>query len=99
MRQPALAARRGRSTGRRAGSCPASIGRYYTQMLALAGIYAIVAQGLNLLAGYTGQASLGHAGFYAIGAYTRRAARDQARASDSGRRSRSRCWWRPPPAS
>ena len=49
---------------------PAAIGRYYTQMLALAGIYAIVAQGLNLLAGYTGQASLGHAGFYAIGAYT-----------------------------
>ena len=49
---------------------PSAIGRYYTQMLALAGIYAIVAQGLNLLAGYTGQASLGHAGFYAIGAYT-----------------------------
>ena len=49
---------------------PPAIGRYYTQMLALAGIYAIVAQGLNLLAGYTGQASLGHAGFYAIGAYT-----------------------------
>lgn len=49
---------------------PASIGRYYTQMLSLAGIYVIVAQGLNLLTGYTGQASLGHAGFYAIGAYT-----------------------------
>jgi branched-chain amino acid transport system ATP-binding protein/branched-chain amino acid transport system permease protein len=49
---------------------PSAIGRYYTQMLALAGIYAIVAQGLNLLTGYTGQASLGHAGFYAIGAYT-----------------------------
>lgn len=49
---------------------PAAIGRYYTQMLALGGIYAIVAQGLNLLAGYTGQTSLGHAGFYAIGAYT-----------------------------
>ena len=48
---------------------PGLIGRYYTQMLALAGIYAIVAQGLNLLAGYTGQVSLGHAGFYAIGAY------------------------------
>ena len=48
---------------------PSLIGRYYTQMLALAGIYAIVAQGLNLLAGYTGQTSLGHAGFYAIGAY------------------------------
>jgi ABC-type branched-subunit amino acid transport system ATPase component/ABC-type branched-subunit amino acid transport system permease subunit len=48
---------------------PGLVGRYYTQMLALAGIYAIVAQGLNLLAGYTGQTSLGHAGFYAIGAY------------------------------
>jgi ABC-type branched-subunit amino acid transport system ATPase component/ABC-type branched-subunit amino acid transport system permease subunit len=47
-----------------------AIGRYYTQMLALAAIYAIVAQGLNLLAGYTGQVSLGHAGFYAVGAYT-----------------------------
>ena len=53
-----------------AWALPPAIGRYYTQMLALAGIYAIVAQGLNLLAGYTGQASLGHAGFYAIGAYT-----------------------------
>lgn len=30
----------------------------------------IVAIGLNLLMGYTGQISLGHAGFYAIGAYT-----------------------------
>ena len=49
---------------------PAAIGRYYTQMLSLAGIYVIVAQGLNLLVGYTGQPSLGHAGFYAIGAYT-----------------------------
>jgi branched-chain amino acid transport system permease protein len=48
---------------------PGLIGRYYTQMLALAGIYAIVAQGLNLLSGYTGQVSLGHAGFYAIGSY------------------------------
>src|SRR5262245_10265450 len=49
---------------------PSTIGRYYTQMLSLAGIYVIVAQGLNLLVGYTGQPSLGHAGFYAIGAYT-----------------------------
>ncbi|MGA2128336.1 MAG: branched-chain amino acid ABC transporter ATP-binding protein/permease [Xanthobacteraceae bacterium] len=39
-------------------------------MLSLAGIYAIAGHGLNLLAGYTGQTSLGHAGFYAIGAYT-----------------------------
>ena len=46
---------------------PGPVGRYYTQMLALAGIYAIVAQGLNLLAGYTGQTSLGHAGFMQSG--------------------------------
>jgi branched-chain amino acid transport system ATP-binding protein/branched-chain amino acid transport system permease protein len=49
---------------------PSAIGRYYTHMLSLAGIYVIVAQGLNLLVGYAGQPSLGHAGFYAIGAYT-----------------------------
>ncbi|NTU80441.1 MAG: branched-chain amino acid ABC transporter ATP-binding protein/permease [Chloroflexales bacterium] len=30
----------------------------------------IVALGLNLLVGYAGQVSLGHAGFYALGAYT-----------------------------
>jgi branched-chain amino acid transport system permease protein len=40
---------------------PSAIGRYYTQMLALAGIFAIAGQGLNLLTGYTGQTSLGHA--------------------------------------
>ena len=33
-------------------------------------IYAIVAIGLDLLIGQTGQFSLGHAGFFAIGAYT-----------------------------
>jgi ABC-type branched-subunit amino acid transport system ATPase component/ABC-type branched-subunit amino acid transport system permease subunit len=49
---------------------PSVIGRYYTQMLAFAAIYVIVAQGLNLLVGFTGQTSLGHAGFYAVGAYT-----------------------------
>ena len=52
------------------GCCPPLIGRYYTQMMALAGIFAIAGLGLNLLTGYAGQTSLGHAGFYAIGAYT-----------------------------
>jgi branched-chain amino acid transport system permease protein len=33
-------------------------------------IHAIVAIGLNILVGYTGQISLGHAGFFAIGAFT-----------------------------
>ena len=33
------------------------------------GIFTIVVVGLNLLMGYAGQASLGQAAFYAIGAY------------------------------
>ncbi|MEG1383703.1 MAG: hypothetical protein RSD08_00225 [Oscillospiraceae bacterium] len=33
-------------------------------------LYAMLGMGLNVLLGYTGQVSLGHAGFYAIGAYT-----------------------------
>ncbi len=36
----------------------------------LAAVYVIAAIGLNILVGYTGQISLGHAGFLAIGAYT-----------------------------
>ena len=43
---------------------------YYVSMLAIAGIYYIVALGLNLLLGYAGQISLGHAAFFSIGAYT-----------------------------
>ncbi len=43
---------------------------YYVSILALAGIYSIVALGLNLLMGYAGQISLGHAAFFSIGAYT-----------------------------
>jgi branched-chain amino acid transport system permease protein len=38
--------------------------------LTFIGIYAIVCLGLMLLAGFTGQVSLGHAGFLAMGAYT-----------------------------
>ncbi len=33
-------------------------------------IHAIVAIGLNILVGYTGQISMGHAGFFAIGSFT-----------------------------
>jgi branched-chain amino acid transport system permease protein len=39
-------------------------------ILNLITIHALVAVGLNLLVGYTGQISLGHAGFFAIGAFT-----------------------------
>ena len=43
---------------------------YVSYLISLALIYAIVAIGLGLLVGHAGQISLGHAGFFAIGAYT-----------------------------
>ncbi|MDX1814839.1 MAG: branched-chain amino acid ABC transporter permease, partial [Thermodesulfobacteriota bacterium] len=43
---------------------------YWVQILELACIVAISAQGLNLIYGYAGLFSLGHAAFYGIGAYT-----------------------------
>ena len=42
---------------------------YYALIIALFGVYAIVAISLDVLFGYTGQISLGHAGLFAIGAY------------------------------
>jgi len=42
---------------------------YYLTMLIFIGIYAIATMGLNLLMGYAGQISLGHAAFFALGAY------------------------------
>ena len=42
---------------------------YYIYMANYMAINVIVVIGLNLLVGYTGQISLGHAGFFAIGAY------------------------------
>jgi branched-chain amino acid transport system permease protein len=44
--------------------------KYYVHILQSVGIVSILAYGLNILFGYTGQISLGHAGLYAIGAYT-----------------------------
>ena len=43
---------------------------YYLHLTNLILIYALAATGLNLVSGYTGQLSLGHAAFLAIGAYT-----------------------------
>src|SRR5829696_9083821 len=42
---------------------------YYSHLLRLAGINIILAVSLNLITGYTGQFSIGHAGFMAVGAY------------------------------
>lgn len=46
------------------------INAYYQVTLALICINIIMAVGLNLVTGFTGQFSLGHAGFMSIGAYT-----------------------------
>jgi branched-chain amino acid transport system ATP-binding protein len=42
---------------------------YYLYLAMTIGIFVVVCAGLNVLAGLTGQISLGHAGLYAIGAY------------------------------
>lgn len=43
---------------------------YVLHVAVLAGIYVILTLSLNLVTGFCGQFSLGHAGFYGIGAYT-----------------------------
>src|SRR5215831_10976626 len=43
---------------------------YRTYLLGLVGVTALVGTGLNVLMGLTGQTSIGHVGFFAIGAYT-----------------------------
>ncbi|MEA4812466.1 MAG: branched-chain amino acid ABC transporter permease [Anaerolineaceae bacterium] len=45
------------------------IGAYYLQIIQYIGIYAIMVLGINLVNGYLGIFSLGHAGIMAIGAY------------------------------
>ena len=42
---------------------------YYLGVLVVIAIHAIIVLGLDLLMGYTGQISLGHASFYGLGAY------------------------------
>ena len=48
---------------------PLFVSNYYVYVANYIAINIIVVTGLNLLVGYTGQISLGHAGFFAIGAY------------------------------
>ncbi len=42
---------------------------YYLHIANLIGIYSLIVIGLNILSGYTGQVSMGQAGFFAIGTY------------------------------
>ncbi len=49
---------------------PAYLNNYWLGVFNLIGITLIAATGLNVLIGYCGQLSIGHAGFIAVGAYT-----------------------------
>lgn len=44
--------------------------QYYLYILTISFVWTIGVYGLNLIGGYTGQLSLAHAGFFAIGAYS-----------------------------
>ncbi len=50
-------------------AAPLFINQFANFVLSRMAIYAVVALGLNLLTGYSGQISLGHGAFFAIGAY------------------------------
>jgi branched-chain amino acid transport system permease protein len=49
---------------------PRLVSDFHTRELAIAGLYFIALLGLAILTGYSGQISLGHGGFMAIGGYT-----------------------------
>jgi branched-chain amino acid transport system permease protein len=49
---------------------PFFFGPYRVSQFTLALVYAVAVLGLNLLVGYSGQISLGHGAFFALGAYT-----------------------------
>ncbi|HZW19713.1 branched-chain amino acid ABC transporter permease [Noviherbaspirillum sp.] len=51
-------------------AAPALLSEYFLSQLVFILIYSIVGLGLMLLAGFTGQVSIGHAAFLAVGAYT-----------------------------
>ncbi len=51
-------------------AAPVLLPPYFLGQAVLVGIYVIAGFGLMLLAGYTGQISLGHSAFFAVGAYT-----------------------------
>src|SRR4029078_3621467 len=49
--------------------CAATRSGYVVSLLVVIGLQALPPIGLALIAGYTGQISLGHAAFYGLGAY------------------------------
>ncbi len=57
---------------------PFLVSNYRTFQLTLVLVYAIALLGLNILTGYSGQISLGHGAFYALGAYVAAILMDKA---------------------
>ncbi len=51
-------------------SFPLLLNDYFLDVVVVAGIYVLLAQGLNVIVGFAGLLNLGYAAFYAIGAYT-----------------------------
>src|SRR4051795_4141802 len=49
---------------------PQLFSEYWLSILIQIGIYGIAALGLNILVGFTGQISIGHAAFFLLGAFT-----------------------------
>src|SRR3981081_4760827 len=49
---------------------PLVFSEYWLSILIQIGIFAIAALGLNILVGFTGQISIGHAAFFLLGAFT-----------------------------
>jgi branched-chain amino acid transport system permease protein len=49
---------------------PPILGRFMSQVLDVAGIYLVMALGLNIVVGYAGLLDLGYVAFFAVGAYT-----------------------------
>ena len=50
--------------------CPLTLGEYWLSIINICAIAVVGALGLNLLLGYCGQLSVGHAAFMSVGAYT-----------------------------
>ena len=51
-------------------AAPLALDRYWVDVLNSVGLYLILALSLNVILGYAGMFHMGHAAFYAIGAYT-----------------------------
>src|ERR1700716_3363059 len=58
---------------------PLVFSEYWLSILIQIGIFAIAALGLNILVGFTGQISIGHAAFFLFGAFTSAISRTRCR--------------------